>query len=70
MLSGESRPALSTEDSRFPVFMDATAPEPTQELHGREALAPLFDNLNTSRAARAAARPTTSPTARPPSARS
>ncbi|MFF2073200.1 nuclear transport factor 2 family protein [Kitasatospora sp. NPDC058162] len=42
--------ALFTEDSRFLVFMDATAPEPTQELHGREALAPVFDNLNTYRA--------------------
>ncbi|MGA5900320.1 nuclear transport factor 2 family protein [Streptomyces venetus] len=29
--------------------MDATAAEPTQELHGREALAPVFDNLNTYR---------------------
>ena len=38
--------ALFTEDTRFLVFMDATAAEPTQELHGREALAPVFDNLN------------------------
>ncbi len=27
--------------------MDATAAEPTQRLHGRESLAPVFDNLNT-----------------------
>jgi hypothetical protein len=27
--------------------MDATAAEPTQELHGRAALGPVFDNLNT-----------------------
>jgi ketosteroid isomerase-like protein len=39
--------ALFTEDTRFLVFMDATAAEPTQELRGRESLAPVFDNLNT-----------------------
>lgn len=38
--------SLFTEDTRFLVFMDATAAEPTQELHGRESLAPVFDNLN------------------------
>ena len=38
--------ALFTEGTRFLVFMDATAAEPTQELHGRESLAPVFDNLN------------------------
>ncbi|MFB6958015.1 nuclear transport factor 2 family protein [Streptomyces sp. NPDC056309] len=27
--------------------MDATAAEPTQELHGRDSLAPVFDHLNT-----------------------
>lgn len=42
--------ALFTEDTRFLVFMDATAAEPTQELHGRESLGPVFDNLNTYRA--------------------
>ena len=39
--------ALFTEDTRFLVFMDYRSPEPTQELHGRESLAPVFDNLNT-----------------------
>src|SRR3984893_5686957 len=39
--------ALFTTGTRFLVFMDAHAAEPTQELHGRESLAPLFDNLNT-----------------------
>jgi hypothetical protein len=39
--------ALFTEATRFIVFMDATAAEPTQRLHGRESLAPVFDNLNT-----------------------
>src|ERR1700735_2627136 len=38
--------ALFTEDTRFAVYMDARDPEPTQELHGREALAPVFDALN------------------------
>ena len=38
--------ALFTEDTHFLVFMDAKAPEPTQELHGRAALAPVFDALN------------------------
>jgi ketosteroid isomerase-like protein len=42
--------ALFTEDARFLVHMDATVAEPTQELRGREALAPVFDNLNTYRA--------------------
>ena len=46
----EGQMALFTKDTRFLVFMDATATEPTQELHGREALAPVFDNLNTYRA--------------------
>jgi ketosteroid isomerase-like protein len=39
--------ALFTEDTRFLVYMDAKSDEPTQELHGRESLAPVFDNLNT-----------------------
>ena len=43
----EGQMALFTEDTRFLVFMDYSSPEPTQELHGRESLAPVFDNLNT-----------------------
>jgi SnoaL-like domain len=39
--------ALFTEDTRFIVFMDATASEPTQQLLGRESLAPVFDRLDT-----------------------
>ena len=39
--------ALFTEDTHFLVYMDATSDEPTQALHGRESLAPVFDNLNT-----------------------
>jgi hypothetical protein len=38
--------ALFTEDTRFLVYMDAKSEEPTQELHGRESLAPVFDALN------------------------
>ena len=39
--------ALFTDDSHFVVYMDVTLDEPTQELHGRDALAPVFDDLNT-----------------------
>jgi len=39
--------ALFTDDSHFVVYMDATLDQPTQELHGRDALAPVFDDLNT-----------------------
>ena len=38
---------LFTEDTHFVVYLDATSDEPSQELRGREALAPVFDNLNT-----------------------
>ena len=38
--------ALFTEDTHFVVYMDARNPEPTQELRGRDALAPVFDALN------------------------
>ena len=38
--------ALFTEDTRFLVFYDPTSEEPSQELHGRQALAPVFDDLN------------------------
>jgi hypothetical protein len=38
---------LFTTDTRFTVYMDSKAAEPTQELVGREALRPVFDNLNT-----------------------
>jgi ketosteroid isomerase-like protein len=38
--------ALFTEDTRFLVFYDVTSAEPSQELQGREALAPVFDDLN------------------------
>ena len=38
--------ALFTEDTHFVVFMDAKDPKPTQDLHSREALAPVFADLN------------------------
>jgi len=38
--------ALFTEDTHFVVYMDARDPKPTQELHGRESLAPVFADLN------------------------
>ena len=38
--------SLFTEDSHFVVYMDAKDPTPSLELHLREALAPVFADLN------------------------
>jgi hypothetical protein len=38
--------ALFTEDTAFHVYMDSRSPEPTYVLHGRNALAPVFAELN------------------------
>jgi hypothetical protein len=38
--------ALFTPDTHFVVFMDAKDPKPSQELQSREALAPVFADLN------------------------
>jgi ketosteroid isomerase-like protein len=38
--------ALFTPDTHFVVYMDAKDPTPSQELHSREALAPVFADLN------------------------
>ena len=38
--------ALFTTDTRFVVYMDAKDPKPSQELNSREALAPVFAELN------------------------
>ena len=38
--------ALFTADTHFVVYMNAKDPKPSQELHSREALAPVFDDLN------------------------
>src|SRR6266852_5107913 len=38
--------ALFTEDTHFVVYMNAKDPTPSQELHTRAALAPVFNDLN------------------------
>ena len=38
--------ALFTPDTHFVVYMNAKDPTPSQELHSREALAPVFAALN------------------------
>ena len=38
--------SLFTADTHFVVFMNAKDPKPSQELHSREALAPIFADLN------------------------
>jgi hypothetical protein len=43
----DGQKSLFTEDTQFVVYMDGDGSEPTQELNGREALTPVFDNLNT-----------------------
>jgi SnoaL-like domain len=38
--------SLFTPDTHFVVYMDAKDPKPSQELHTREELAPVFAELN------------------------
>jgi SnoaL-like domain len=38
--------ALFTADTHFVVYLNAKDPTPSQELHSREALAPIFADLN------------------------
>jgi hypothetical protein len=38
--------SLFTTDARFVVYMDAKDRKPSQELHSRDALAPVFADLN------------------------
>jgi len=38
--------SLFTPDTHFVVFMNAKDPTPSQELHSREGLAPVFADLN------------------------
>src|ERR1700753_2333415 len=38
--------ALFTSDTHFVVYMEGEGSEPTQVLDGREALTPVFDDLN------------------------
>jgi len=42
----EGQKALFTLDTRFAVYMDGEGSEPTYVLEGREALTPVFDDLN------------------------
>ena len=42
----EGQMALFTEDTAFHVYMDGRLPEPAYVLHGRNALAPVFTELN------------------------
>jgi len=42
----EGQKSLFAEDTHFVVYMDGQGSEPTQVLHGREALTPVFDDLN------------------------
>jgi hypothetical protein len=38
--------SLFTPDTHFVVYMNANDPKPSQELHSRDALAPVFADLN------------------------
>ena len=42
----EGQMALFTADTRFAVYMDGAQADVSYELHGRDALAPVFDDLN------------------------
>ena len=42
----EGQKSLFTEDTHFVVYMAGQGSEPTQVLDGREALTPVFDDLN------------------------
>jgi hypothetical protein len=42
----DGQKALFTEDTHFVVYMEGEGSEPTQDLNGRGALTPVFDDLN------------------------
>jgi ketosteroid isomerase-like protein len=42
----EGQKSLFTEDTHFVVYMNGQGSEPTQILDGRQALTPVFDDLN------------------------
>ena len=44
--NAEGQKSLFTEDTRFVVYMEGQGSEPTQVLHGRDTLTPVFDDLN------------------------
>jgi hypothetical protein len=43
----DGQKALFTDDTHFVVFMNGEGTEPTEDLHGREALTPVFEQLKT-----------------------
>jgi hypothetical protein len=43
----EGQKALFTDDTHFVVYMAGEGSDATDDLRGRESLAPVFDNLNT-----------------------
>src|SRR5690348_3278277 len=42
----EGQKSLFTEDTNFLVYMEGPGTAPSQELSGREALTPVFEDLN------------------------
>src|ERR1700737_3078064 len=46
----DGQKALFTDDTHFVVYMKGQRSEPTQVLDGREALTPVFDDLNSYQA--------------------
>jgi SnoaL-like domain len=42
----DGQKALFTQDTHFVVYLDGEGTEPSQELNGREALTPVFADLN------------------------
>ena len=42
----DGQKGLFTVDTRFAVYMEGPGTEPSYVLHGREALSPVFDDLN------------------------
>jgi SnoaL-like protein len=42
----DGQKALFTTDTHFVVYMQGEGSDPTDDLHGRESLTPVFENLN------------------------
>jgi ketosteroid isomerase-like protein len=42
----DGQKALFTEDTHFVVYMNGEGTDPTEDLHGREQLTPVFEALN------------------------
>jgi hypothetical protein len=43
----DGQKALFTTDTHFVVYMEGEGSDPSDDLHGRESLTPVFENLNT-----------------------